>query len=161
MPLFQHKLKLLESDNTNYYNFFREYNELTDRHNKIQKQIQAVNCKIWNYWSSRKKLKSIRPEVSHYIDDYLKWKYRVDNFVLNPEIMISEADYPWMTFQHYIDNLRDIAEDAENHATIISGNFNSASKELNSSLNFTIAILSFILSFIGLVVTLIAIFKKG
>lgn len=159
MPLYQHRLELEESDNPLYYGLFKGFNQFIERYNLLQKRIQAINPKVWRYRKCKKELNVIRPDLSAFVLDYLKWHHDVSNFILKPTIVVSNADDPSVPFLHYMDNLRDAANHLENNVTIVEANFNFIGNLLDSTLNFGIAMGSFALTFLGLVTTLYALLK--
>ena len=156
MPTFQHKLQLKEGDNPEYYRLFNKFHEFIDRYNLLQKRMQTIRPKVWYYRRSKKELDSIKPELGAYVLDYLKWRGQVDNFILEPNIIVTNEDVPGLAFLHFMDNLRDAKNHLENDVTIVEDNFRYVGTLVDSELNFGIAMTSFILTFLGLIVTLYA-----
>lgn len=159
MPLKSHKLSLEEDDNPEYYTLYKDMNEMVSRYNAIQERIHNTRVKGWLHLKSRRKLSSVSPDLESLMTDYLKWRNRADNYLLKPHLVITEATDSGTVFLHYMDNLRASTQQMEDRISVVADNYRYVDAKISSSLNFRIAITSFVLTFLGLVFTLYALLK--
>lgn len=152
------KFSLPESNNNEYFGLINRSNSLTVRRNEINKRLLAIDTKMWNSRRAKREMFSVQPDVEKFVDDALKWKHEASNFILKPHFIFPESDNLQLRFQHFIDNLRDAVFRIESSISLLETNFNNTGIFIDGHLNFRIAIGSFIIAFIGLIVALIPLF---
>lgn len=152
------KLSLSETNNSEFYDLINRSNILTVSRNEINKRLLAIDTKMWNSRRAKREMSSVQPDVEKFVEAALKWKHEASNFILKPHFIFPESDNLQLRFQHFIDNLRDAIFRIESSINLLETNYNNTGFFIDSHLNFRIAIGSFLIAFIGLIVALIPLF---
>jgi hypothetical protein len=94
--------------------------------------------------------------------EYLEWNKMADSFIHNPTLFIRDnADYN-LVFLHNIDTLKDIRNKlSEGVLLVVTNNYNRAKERQSNQINFIIAMSSFVVSFIGLVLALLTLTPRA
>lgn len=148
-------IKLDEADNPVYYGLWREHNELKKRWNEINSQIHDIRIPKLAIWRARKKLKRIGLQAAALQKDYLKWRNRAVNFQMNPHYKITRDENTPFVYLQATSNMRNLSDMLESAMNLLANNHNLRRSSLDNKLNFLLALSSFALALLALIVTLI------
>ena len=153
----QHKLGLKKENNTEYYEIIDEHNLLMDEWNGLNKKIYTIKQPRLFLFRHKKQLQALGLDILELQKKFLYWDKKVSNFIMNPHLIFSENEEREIGFIHFISVLRDIRNKLDNQMIMIATNFNKLQDGHSNQVNFIIAVASFILTYIGLIVTLLTI----
>jgi hypothetical protein len=148
-------IKLDETDNPVYYGLWREHNELKKRWDEINSQIHEIRIPKLAIWRARKKLKRFGLGLSALQKDYLNWRNRAVNFQMNPHYKITRDENTPIIYLHATANMRNLSDLLESNMILLVNNYNLVHSWLDNKLNFLLALSSFVLALVALVITLI------
>lgn len=154
-------LSLVEADNPIWFALIRKANDLTSRFNTANRHLFAINTRLWHIRKSRQMLKAILPEVQDFDKDALAWRGEATNFVLNPVLVPPRNEGRELVFLHYVESVRDAVRRAELQMETLERNYNNIFSQVDGQVNFSIAIGSFILAILGLIVAIVPIFLSN
>ena len=148
------ELYLKPEKNPEYGNLMERYYSHSEEWNAINSELhQLVIPKVYSRRVQRK-LKVICRKLAELQQKWLALNGDAIRFHANPIYRIPNDAASNLTFQHHQDVLINRINHYESTMTLLSSNFNLSQAQLNSVLNFNVAIASFGLSFIGLAITL-------
>jgi hypothetical protein len=153
-----HRLILPEQDNKLYYDLLHRSNDLIERRDNLNKRLQSIDMTSWFPSKAKRVLSSTKPDIESYVKDCLTWKHEAANFILNPNLIFPETNDSPLAFIHFIENLRDTVNRTEEGLNLVENNYNTIHSFIGERTNFRIAIWSFIIALIALIVSLIPLF---
>jgi hypothetical protein len=148
-------LKLDEADNPDYYNLWREHNELDKRWDEINNQIHEIRIPKFAIWQAHKKIKGIGRELVALQESYLKWRNKAVNFQMNPHYEIVRDENTPIVYLQATANMRNLSDRLESKMILLGNNHNLVHNQLDNRFSFLIAMGSFVLSFLAFVISLI------
>lgn len=152
----QHKLNLKKEVNIEYYDILEKHNALMDEWNRIALRISKMRQPKLFLFGYKKRLQDLGQELLILQKDFLNWNAKAGDFLANPHLIFTENDERELGFIHYTSLLRDMRNKLDNYMVLIAMNYNILQDLYSNRVNFIIAITSFLLTFAGLVATLIA-----
>jgi hypothetical protein len=146
-------LALDEKLNPEYFSILEKHQVLLNKANKINNDLIAFQIPRLFVWKSAKTLKAIHKEIKIVEKEYLEWDNLATSFIHHPKLSIQDDEYKNLVFSHNLDILKDLRNKMSDNILFILGNNYFRSKESQGNqINFIIAITSFILTLIGLVI---------
>ncbi len=107
---------------------------------------------------TKKKIIAIGKEAYALQKDFLDWNKRAANFFLHPHYKIDIEQNEILVYTHFTDNMRYSVSSMNNLMTLLIDNYSKIYNGYESQLNFLIAIVSFVLSIVGLGISLYPLF---
>ncbi|MFQ6008729.1 MAG: hypothetical protein ACE5K8_07245 [Candidatus Zixiibacteriota bacterium] len=152
------KLSLLEEDNHQYYEILRRYNKIIDEWNELNNELHRFEVPL--LFSPKKKILLIQigKRIQKLQKCWLEHQHKAIDFALKPHFKFPRDTDPAIAIHLFHRNLIDRINHIRQEMTLLTVNFNERMSEVNHSRDFNIAIGSFVLGFIGLIVSLIAVF---
>lgn len=146
--------------NAEYFKIIEiEQNELMDRWNVLHQKLHELKIPKLFGLKSKKQFKIIATELRALQRDYLAWNKKASNFLSKPRYIFDNKKHDSsVAFFHYSSMLRHVLNTMYNNMLMIVESYNKRLDQYKSQLNFNIAIFSFVLTFLGLIVTLITVF---
>lgn len=154
-------LDIDKDDNADYFNIIEtEHGNLMDRWNELHYKLYQLKIpKVFGF-KAKKELKDIGKALKDLQKDYLEWNKKAGNFLGKPRYNFNKEQDGLAIFIHYSSMLRHVVNTMHNNMVMIVDSFNKRIDQRKSQINFNIAIVSFALTFLGLVFTLYTIFYK-
>lgn len=147
------RLGLREEGNEAYYS-------LVERHNEIMAEWNRLNNDLHSFKPGKiplRKHKKILLKRGRGIDnlqkDFLQWYNDASDFLLKPNIVVDPGEESKLTFLHYTGFLSHMISEANHNMVLLVDNYQKRYNALHNQWNFMIAITSFVLTFLGLLVT--------
>jgi len=153
------EIRLDEEGNESYYELVEEYNELLSRWNKFNENINEFRIPRLLVFGTKKHLEEKGNELSLLQKDYLDWKGKATNFFIKPHYNISKELDGDLIFIHFTNVLRHLVNRMESNMILIANNYNKIYSDYEGQINFIIAIISFLISFSGLILGIITFIK--
>ena len=153
----QHKLSLHKEDNPQYHALVEKHNSMMVEWNRINKSLHEAKTPRIFPFAFKKKMKVLQIDLESLQKDFIIWNNDAFKFLLNPNLIIPHSSDSEITFLHYSGFLRDLRSKYERNMILIGDNYHRVWDSYSNKVNFRIAIASFVLTFIGLVATLITI----
>ncbi len=151
----QQFIKLDEADNPEYYGLWRDHDELKKRLNDLNLRVHKIRFPKFLVWRARKPLKAVGLELVKLQHDYLSWRKKAVNFQMNPHYKIRRDENAQLVYLHATSNMRNLTDILESEMILLGNNYNLAHLWLDNKLNFLLALSSFALAFLALIITLI------
>jgi hypothetical protein len=151
-----HKLNLKKEDNLLFYEILDEHNAIMSEWNRIGHQLQDIKIPKLISPRFRRRLRSIGLEIQELQKRFLQWNGKAYGLVTKPNYVFSEDEERELGFIHYSGLLQDIRNHVDNRMVMMVSNFNRVQDLYSSQVNFVIAISSFVLTFLGLIATIIS-----
>ena len=151
----QQFIKLDEADNPEYYGLWRDHDELKKRWNDLNVRVHKIRMPRFLVWRAKKRLTAIGLELSKLQDDYLGWRKKAVNFQMNPHYNIRRDENAPLVYLQCTSNMRNLSDILESNMLLLGNNYNLVHSWLDNKLNFLLALSSFALALLALVITLI------
>ena len=152
-----HKLNLKKENNPLFYEIVDEHNAIMADWNKINHELDDMKMPKLISPAFRRRLRSIGLEILELQKQFLQWNDKAYGLLTKPNYIFSEDEERELGFIHYSILLQDIRNCLDNRMVMIVSNFNRVQDLYSSHVNFVIAILSFLLTFLGLIATIVSI----
>ena len=150
-----HRLNLKKEANIEYCDIRETHNALMGEWNRINLQISKMKQPKLFLLGYKKRLQDLGRELIILQKDFLSWNAKAGSFLDKPHFIFTENEGE-LGFIHYTSLLMDIRNKLDNYMVLIGTNYNNLQDFYSNRVNFIIAITSFLLTFAGLVATLIA-----
>jgi len=153
----RHKLGLKKENNIEYYEIIDGHNSLMDEWNRLNKKIHEMKQPILFLFRHKKRLQELGRDILELQEKFLEWDKKAGNFIIKPHLIFSENDEREIGFVHFTAVLRDIRSKFDNQMIMIATNFNELQHGHSNQVNFIIAVASFALTYVGLILALLTI----
>ncbi len=165
----QHKLELLEEGNPEYYKLINESNEIISEYNRIMNLVHSFKLhkiKLWKcelpkpsffYCRAKADLSIIGREGMSLRDRFINWNDRALKFCQSPHYRFStdpEVDKQTSVIL-FTNLLLHRADRLNSDITLLQSNYNLRFSEIENAINFWIAITAWLITFVGLLVSII------
>jgi hypothetical protein len=147
------KLSIDKEKNPDYYSIIEKHNLLMNKWNKVNGKIHALKFLKLFLWKNKKKLKEIYIELGQLEKEFIAWNNVAYPFITEPSFALPSCPESDLMFLHLTANLRDLRNKMNDNMRLIENNYNRIKDWENNQLNFIIAIISFVMTFIGLLWT--------
>lgn len=152
-------LDINKEKNADYFEIIeKDYTDLMDRWNKLNKRMQKTSIPDLLVFTVKSELRSIGKDLKILQKDYIKWNKKAGSFLAKPHYIFEKDQDNGVVFLHYSNMLRHVIRSMDSHMVMIANNYNMRWDGYKGQRNFIIAIISFVLTFLGLVVALYTIF---
>lgn len=151
------KLNLKKESNPEYYSILDEHKSLMTEWNRLNLEIFKIKQPKIILLRHKVYLQRLGLEIYALQKKFLIWNSKVSNFVINPHLIFHEDEESEIGFHHFTAILRDIKNTFDNHMVMIATNYNKVQDIHSNQVNFLIAIASFILTLIALIITFVTI----
>ncbi len=150
------KISMDPLDNPAFGKIVQEYNNIMSQLNRLNNAVHQFRVPKLYWRSSRKTLVKLGKEIETLVKRWLEFDKEASNFVINPSYKFptTENDADRVNFFHYQLTLIDRLARLRADITLIESNYNFVFSELTGQRNFNIAIISFALGLIGLILTI-------
>jgi hypothetical protein len=152
-----HKLNLKMEDNPLFYEILNEHNAIMSEWNRLSHQLEDMKIPKLISPRFRRRLQSVGLGIQELQKQFLQWNGKADGLFTSPNYIFSEDEERELGFIHYSGLLQDIRNHLDNRMVMIVSNFNRVQDLYSSQVNFVIAISSFVLTFLGLIATIVSI----
>lgn len=157
----QVKIYLNKELNTEYFSIMEEYNSLMDKWNNVNNQLHSFKVPTLFLVNTKRKLTKIGEAVAELQKEYLAWNKKATNFLINPSYRFDDDQQAKeLTYTHFTDMMQHTINFLESHMKVIVGNYNDIYSSYKYQININIAISAFLISIIGLIVSLFAVYKS-
>lgn len=151
-------LSLKKEDNPEFYFIVDEHNAIMEQWNKINKDLFNLKQPKILLLGHKARLKSFHKPMETLQSKFIVWNKKAHELLHEPDFIFSEDEESEIGFIHYTNILRDMIGQLDHHMVLIADNFVKVQQRHSNQFNFVIAITSFALTFIALIVTLFTIF---
>lgn len=151
----KHKLNLKMESNPEYYSIIEDHNLLMTDWNRLNLEIFKTKQPKLFLLCHKKNLLRIGQEIYSLQNKFLIWNSKASDFLNNPHLIFHEDEESEIGFHHFTATLRDIKNTLDNRMVMIATNFNKLQDIHSNQVNFIIATVSFVLTFIALIITLL------
>ncbi|HDL01821.1 MAG TPA: hypothetical protein ENH23_06275 [candidate division Zixibacteria bacterium] len=149
------KIAINPEDNPELSNIIKGYNELMSIWNEINKEIHSTKIPLlYHKTHINLYVNTIGIKLSEFQKKWLEFNKRADSFILNPIYKIPQSSDQSTIFFHYQITLINKINHLRTNMVLIDENYNHTYSQLSSKRDYTIAISSFVLGFIGLIFSL-------
>lgn len=148
------KLYLNPEQNPEYGSIIERFYQHGKRWSELNKEIVAFRTPTIYSPKTKRRLLAICDEIAELQQRWSELNHEAVRFHANPHYRFPDEKVDTVTFQHYQDVLINRINHYESTMTLLTSNYNLTDANLKHVLNFNIAIASFALSFIGLVLSL-------
>lgn len=151
-------LVLDRETNPEYFEIVEKgFNELMDRWNSLNKEIQEVKVPTVLFFRIKGELNKIKEELKELQTDFLEWNQQAGDLLVEPKYSYKEDDNVVAIMAHYSGILKHRISSMNNNMILAANNYNKKVDQYKSQKNYIIAIASFVLSFFGLAISLYSI----
>ena len=155
------KIYLNKDKNSGYYELLNEYFSLIEKWNELSQKIIIFKVPKLFQFRVKKKFLSIGKDIENYEKIYLDWSNKAKRFFINPKFYFeSNQKNKELVFNHSINILQNAINELMNRMTLLVENYHKVANIYGYRLNFNIAIIAFIISFIALVFSVYALFNE-
>lgn len=137
----------------------KDHGKIMDRLNDLQLRILNIKIPSLFVFTIKNELKQIGKELVKLSKDYIKWNNKAGEFLGKPNYVFKKDQDSGIVFLHYSNMLRHVVNSTENSMDVIIDSHNKRWEQYKGQRNFIIAILSFSLTFLGLVAAVLSILK--
>ena len=123
----------------------------------LNKKIHEMKQPILFLFRHKKRLQELGRDILELQEKFLEWDKKAGNFIIKPHLIFSENDEREIGFVHFTAVLRDIRSKFDNQMIMIATNFNELQHGHSNQVNFIIAVASFALTYVGLILALLTI----
>ncbi|MCJ7812252.1 hypothetical protein MUP95_02895, partial [bacterium] len=142
--------------NAHYFSIMEEYNSLMDRWNSINNKIHAFEVPTIFLLNTKSQLIEIGKSLNILQKEYIQWNKKATIFLLNPSFKFDDNQQAKeLTYTHFSDMLQHTINFLDSHMKLIGTNYNNKYSTYRHQININIAISAFLISLIGLVLSLI------
>jgi hypothetical protein len=100
------------------------------------------------------RLRALGIRIGRLADSWLKWQQKSEAFALNPRFHELEEEHAWLIYSHSVASLHFMLLKTRFSMDVIIHDYNRIWSDRSNQLSFNIAILSFALTFLGLLASL-------
>jgi hypothetical protein len=151
------KLMIEKEKNPEYYSILEKHNVLMKEWNQINNKIHSLKVPKLFIWKNKDQLKEIFNELTQLEKDYIDWNNIAYPFISSPNYVIPNCPESNLIFLHFTANLRDLRNKMSDDMRLIENNYNHFKNWQSNQVNFIIAISSFVLSIVGLIIALLTV----
>lgn len=134
------------------------FNELMDQWNAINKKIHGAKIPTFVPFRVKGELDEIQKELKALQAAFLEWNQKAGDLLVEPKYGYGKDDNIIAIMVHYSGILKHRISTMNHDMVLIANNYNNKINGYKSQNNFIIAITSFVLTFLGLVIALYTIF---
>lgn len=150
----QRLLNLDEEKNPEFHEIAQEHNELMDEWNRINAGFVEEPQPILLLWGRASYLESkYGQHISDLQKKFVEWNKRASDLVYKPTLTFGEDEESELGLIHYTNVMRDLKNRMEDRMNLIVKNYNQVYSDHRSQVNFNIAIASFILAMVGVILS--------
>lgn len=149
---------LRKEDNPKFYVIVDEHNFIMEQWNKINNDLFDLKQPKLLFRGYKARLKSFYKPMEKLQSKFIVWNKKAHELLLKTDFSFSEDEESVIGFIHYTNILRDMIGQLDHHMVLIADNFVKVQQRHSNQFNFVVAITSFALTFIALIVTLFTIF---
>jgi len=149
------KLYLNPEQNPEYGSIIEGFNLHGRRWNELNREIHALRIPPVYSFRVKKTLLSIGKRIAELQREWLVLNAKAVNFHANPHYVYPDDTVDSLTFQHYQEVLIHRINHYESTMTLLASNYNLTEGHLKFTLNFDLALVSVVLSLIGLAASLV------
>jgi len=146
------KISLKLEDNPDYYDIIREHNELMANWDKLN--IKILSFRIPTFIIKPKRLRGFEEELKNIEKQFIEWNKKACSFSHAPKYKFDVNENQELAFIHYTNNMRFLINTMEDSMVLINANYNRQYSRLEGQINFIIAIGSFVVAMVGLVISI-------
>jgi len=154
-----YEISLEEKDNPEFYSLGKEYNSLIGRLNDYNSQLHKFKVPRLFLFKTKHKLISIGRNIAKLQKDFLDWQKRAHNFCIEPHYKVDPKKSGSLIYLHFTATMRDLVNRLDSNMTLLANNYQDVYSQYQNQVNFLIAIIAFIVSFIGLLLGIITFTK--
>jgi hypothetical protein len=151
-------INLNKEGNEDIFEIIKENGEIVQIVDKISIVIESITIKRLIFIKNKILIKNISVDIHSLQTKFNNWKDVATNFCLNPHYAIDSTSDLHFSALHYTINLLDMVNSLELNVKKIVDNYNLTIERVEAKINFRIAIFSFLLTFVGLIVSLVGLF---
>jgi len=148
-------INLDPKENEEFLILIKEHDEIVRKIERIINEIDFFSISCFILSKKHKLFKNIAQNIKLLQTKFLKWKDKATNFCLNPKYAINKEENLHFTSLHYTINLLDMVNSLELNVKKVIDNYNITIERKEAKRNYWIAIISFIVSFLGLIISLV------
>lgn len=154
----QRILNLDEEKNPEFHEIAQEHNELMDEWNSINADLVTETQPILLLWGRASYLESKYGQpISDLQEQFVEWNKRASDLVYKPNLTFGENEESGLGLIHYTNVMRDLKNRMEDRMNLIVKNYNQVYSNHRNQINFNIAIASFILAIIGVILSSVSV----
>jgi hypothetical protein len=151
-------LNLDEDKNPEFFEIAQEHNELMDEWNRINAGlIEETQPIVFLYGRASYLDSRYGQPISDLQKQFVDWNKRASDLAYKPNLTFGEDEESELGFIHYTNVLRDLKNRMEDRMNLIVRNYNQVHGNHRDQVNFNIAIASFILAIIGVVLSFVSV----
>jgi len=154
-----YEISLEEKDNPEFYALAKEHNSLMDRWNQYNNQLHTFKVPRVLIFKTKHKLTLIGRNIAKLQKDFLDWQKRARGFSVKPHYKVDSQQPGHLIYLHFTATMRDLVNRLDSNMVLLAENYNKRYSEYQNQVNFLIAIIAFIVSFIGLLLGIITFTK--
>ena len=128
-----------------------------EKWNDYNHQLQEMEIPRLPSSHFKKQLKAMGEKLNSLQTQFIQWNKNASILTTKPHFVFSSSGDSHISFLHYTGMLQDIRNQLDNHMLLIGSNYNRVQDLYSSQVNFSIAIASFVVSLIGLIVSILSI----
>lgn len=149
-------ISLRKEGNEKFLEIINEHDEIVKIVDKLSNDIESITIKGLILRKNKFLIKNISAEIQSLQTRFNNWKDIATNFCLNPHYAIDSTIDLHFSILHYTINLLDMVNSLELNVKKNVDNYNLTIERIDSKRNFWIATISFILTFVGLIISLVS-----
>lgn len=148
-------LDIDKEKNSAYFKLIeKDHAELMARWNKLSDRIHEIDIPSLFVFTVKSELKQLGQDLSALQVDYVEWNKKAGEFLAKPHYIFEKDQDNGIVFLHYSNMLRHVISSMDGHMVLIANNYNKRWDQYKGQRNFIIAIVSFVLTFSGLIAAL-------
>ncbi|MBO6801627.1 MAG: hypothetical protein JJ892_15245 [Balneola sp.] len=152
-------LVLDRETNPDYFEIVeKRFTKLMDQWNSINKKIHDAKIPIVVPFRVKGELDEIQKELKALQAAFLEWNQKAGDLLVEPKYGYKKDDNIIAIMVHYSGILKHRISTMNHDMLLIANNYNNKIDQYKSQINFIIAITSFVLTFMGLIIALYTIF---
>ncbi len=148
------KLYLNPEQNPELGSVMEGFNRHSKRWSELNRELHAIRIPPIYSHRVKKTLLSIGKRIAELQQEWLALNAKAVNFHANPHYVYPDDTVDSLTFQHYQEVLIHRINHYESTMTLLASNYSLTEGHLKSTLNFNLAMVSVVLSLIGLAISL-------
>jgi hypothetical protein len=153
------KIDINRKDNPKFFEILDEHNALMQDWNRLNNEFMCIKQPKFLLLGHKARLTSYYVSMESIQGRFIGWNEKAHAFLHKPHFIFSEEEESELGFMHFTGELRFLIHEMDSHMMMLADTFVKLQQRHGNQVNFLIAIASFVLTFVGLLVTIFTIFK--
>jgi hypothetical protein len=142
--------------NPEYFGLVEQQVGLMYRFNALYSDVNSFRINWLWPWGRTSQLTRLGLQLTGLLDDWLAWQSHAARFALNPKLANLQREMLELTTSHVVINLWFIIIRTKLSMESLEAHYNSLWTARGNQINFNLAMVSLLVTFLGLIATLIA-----